>query len=130
MRGLAAISAVLACVAAGAASATAATTSRIPAAPVNGPVVADGEAVWATARADAGFDLVEAQPGAASRTVQRFPSYQDESGHSSYLVPQLSSAGGRIGLAIDAGPIPFDRYDTDLGPVGADVLAGPPSAPL
>jgi hypothetical protein len=130
MRGLLAISAVLASAAAAAPNAFAAATSRIPAASLNGPVVAGGEAVWATARRDEGFNLVAARPGGASHRVRRFPSYQDASGHYAYLVPQLSSAGARIGLAIDAGPIPFDRYDTDLGPVGADVLTGPPDGPL
>jgi hypothetical protein len=129
MRGLAAISAVLACVAASVQPAAAA-TMRIPAAPVSGPVVAGGEAVWAVARSDEGFDLIAAPSGGPYRVVQRFPSYRDPVGHDVYLVPQLSAAGDRLGLAIDAEPIQFDRYDQDLQPAGADVLIGTAGAPL
>jgi hypothetical protein len=130
MRGLAAISAAAAFMAVAAAPGEAALTTRIPAAPINGPVVAGGEATWAVTRADEGFNLIGARPGGGYRTLQRFPSYKDPNGHDSYLVPQLSVAGDRVGLAIDAGPIPFDRYDSDLAPVGADVMLGTAGAPL
>jgi hypothetical protein len=119
----------LAAAAAGASPAGAVST-KIPAAPISGPVVAGGQAVWASGRTDDGFDVLEAQPGTAYRVVQRFPSYVTADGHGVYRVPQLSSAGGRVGLAIDTEPLPASRYEFDLEPAAASVLAGPPTAPL
>ena len=130
MRLLATTSALFALAGAGSAASAAAFTTPIPAAPFNGPVVAGGEAVWASERPDEGFDMLSAQPGGPYRTVERFPSYQEPGGHDVYLVPQLSAAGARVGLAIDAEPIAFSRYESGLEPAGADVLAGPPTGPL
>jgi hypothetical protein len=131
MRLLAITSALVALTGAAPAAAQAATTTPIPAAPFNGPVVAGGEAVWASTRPDAGFTLLAARTGGGPyRTVERFPSYVEPTGHSVYLQPQLSAAGARIGLAIDSEPIPESRYDDYLEPAGADVLAGPPAGPL
>jgi hypothetical protein len=130
MRLLAITSALLALAGAAPATAPAAVTTPIPAAPFSGPVVAGGEAVWAGARPDQGFNLLAAPPGGPYRTVQRFASYVEPGGHDVSLVPQLSSAGARIGLAIDAEPIPFSRYESDFEPAAADVLTGPPSGPL
>jgi hypothetical protein len=130
MRLLATTSALLALAGAVPVAARAATTTPIPAAPLSGPVVAGGEAVWASPRADEGFDLLAAPPGGPYRTVERFPSYVEPEGHNVYLSPQLSAAGTRVGLAIDTEPIAFSRYEDYLPPAGADVLAGPPTGPL
>jgi hypothetical protein len=130
MRLTAATSALLALAAIAPASAPAAATTPIPSAPVNGPVVANGEAVWAAARPDEGFDLLAARPGGPHRAVQSFPSYQDSTGHDVALTPQLSAAGPKIALAVDAYPIAFDRYDDEIYPAGSDVLTGTADAPL
>jgi hypothetical protein len=130
MRLLATTSALIALAGAVPAAAHAGVTTHIPAAPLSGPVVADGQAVWASPRRDEGFNLLAAQPGGPYRTVRRFPSFVEPDNHSVYLAPQLSAAGSRIGLAFDAQPIPFDRYDQYYEPAGADVLAGPPGGPL
>jgi hypothetical protein len=130
MRLLATTSALFALAGALPVAAQAAATTPIPAAPFSGPVVAGGEAVWASPRADSGFDLLAARPGGPYRTVERYPGYRESDGHDVYLLPQLSAAGSRVGLAIDAEPIPFSRYDNLLEPAGADVLVGAPTGPL
>jgi hypothetical protein len=104
----------------------------IPAAPINGPVAGvGGESLWAVAHADfKGFDLLAAKPGGPVRTVRRFPSFVTGDGHDVSLGPQLTSAGGRVALAIVAEPIPQSRYEDYLEPAGVDVLSGPFEGPL
>jgi hypothetical protein len=130
MRLLATTSVLFALAAAAPAAAAAATTTPIPAAPINGPVVAGGEAVWASARPDEGFDLLAARLGLPYRTIAPFPTFQEADGHDVSRTPQLSSAGTRLGLAIADEPIAYSRYEIDFQPAGAEVLVGAPSGPL
>lgn len=116
--------------AAGAPAASAAALTHVRDAPISGPVVAGGEAVWARARADDGFDLLAATMGAQPRTLRSFPSYTARDGHSVYLDPALSAYGDRIALSVAANPIPFSRYEMEFEPTTADVLSGPLAEPL